>query len=177
MFGSIIITIDVIGVLVVLFNVFRITQIRKTLASEYRNQMLREHNHDALVAQMQQDTEDYERALHIGPFNPDYLAVLDTNAKLEGQVKALRARCCELENRPVLHGTFVGHDAASGKAVYDVELPEGMTVKAPPPSVTCSICHMTSYNKYDVAFGYCGNCHDWTSPMRRSRRDNIRGYS
>jgi hypothetical protein len=31
------------------------------------------------------------------------------------------------------------------------------------PSITCPVCGMTSYNPTDVAEGYCGNCHDWTS--------------
>jgi rubrerythrin len=32
------------------------------------------------------------------------------------------------------------------------------------PSITCPQCGMTSYNPTDIAEGYCGNCHDWTSP-------------
>lgn len=31
------------------------------------------------------------------------------------------------------------------------------------PCYTCPRCHMTSYNPNDIAEGYCGNCHDWTS--------------
>jgi hypothetical protein len=33
-------------------------------------------------------------------------------------------------------------------------------------SVTCPRCGMTSHHPRDVAAGYCGNCHDWTSPPR-----------
>lgn len=32
------------------------------------------------------------------------------------------------------------------------------------PSITCPKCRMTSYNPNDIEQGYCGNCHDWTSP-------------
>jgi len=32
------------------------------------------------------------------------------------------------------------------------------------PRITCPICRMTSYNPTDIAEGYCGNCHDWTTP-------------
>lgn len=32
------------------------------------------------------------------------------------------------------------------------------------PSITCPVCHMTSYNPNDIREGYCGNCHNWTSP-------------
>ena len=28
---------------------------------------------------------------------------------------------------------------------------------------------MTSYNPNDIAEGYCGNCHDWTSPPYSQR--------
>ena len=31
-------------------------------------------------------------------------------------------------------------------------------------SITCPRCGMTSHNSNDVREGYCGNCHDWTSP-------------
>lgn len=39
-------------------------------------------------------------------------------------------------------------------------------------SVTCPRCGRTSYHPGDVAEGYCGACHDWTSPgtRRRGRR-------
>jgi protein-arginine kinase activator protein McsA len=30
-------------------------------------------------------------------------------------------------------------------------------------SITCPECGMTSYNPNDVAEGYCGNCHAFTS--------------
>ena len=32
------------------------------------------------------------------------------------------------------------------------------------PSVTCPRCGMTSYSSTDVVEGYCGHCHDWTTP-------------
>jgi hypothetical protein len=31
-------------------------------------------------------------------------------------------------------------------------------------SVTCPRCGRTSHHPDDVAEGYCGACHDWTSP-------------
>lgn len=31
-------------------------------------------------------------------------------------------------------------------------------------SITCPVCGMTSYHPKDVEYGYCGNCHDYTSP-------------
>lgn len=31
------------------------------------------------------------------------------------------------------------------------------------PSITCPVCHMTSYNPNDIREGYCGNCHAWTA--------------
>ena len=34
----------------------------------------------------------------------------------------------------------------------------------PTPSITCPKCGMTSYNPNDIREGYCGNCHDWTTP-------------
>ena len=33
------------------------------------------------------------------------------------------------------------------------------------PSITCPVCHLTSYNPNDVSEGYCGNCHDWTGAI------------
>lgn len=35
----------------------------------------------------------------------------------------------------------------------------------PWPSITCPVCRMTSYNPNDIVYGYCGNCHDYTSPQ------------
>ena len=32
------------------------------------------------------------------------------------------------------------------------------------PSITCPVCGMTSYNPNDIREGYCGHCHDWTTP-------------
>jgi hypothetical protein len=31
-------------------------------------------------------------------------------------------------------------------------------------SITCPRCQRTSHNPNDVLEGYCGNCHDWTTP-------------
>ena len=31
-------------------------------------------------------------------------------------------------------------------------------------SITCSRCGRTSYNPSDIAAGYCGACHAWTTP-------------
>jgi hypothetical protein len=33
------------------------------------------------------------------------------------------------------------------------------------PSITCPVCHKTSYHPTDVEMGYCGNCHGYTSPV------------
>lgn len=30
--------------------------------------------------------------------------------------------------------------------------------------ITCPQCGATSYNANDVREGYCGRCHDWTTP-------------
>jgi hypothetical protein len=32
------------------------------------------------------------------------------------------------------------------------------------PSITCPRCSRTSYNENDIREGYCGACHDWTTP-------------
>jgi ribosomal protein L37E len=32
-----------------------------------------------------------------------------------------------------------------------------------PPSITCPRCGATSYHPEDIALGYCGRCHDYTS--------------
>jgi hypothetical protein len=34
----------------------------------------------------------------------------------------------------------------------------------PPESITCPLCGRRTRNPQDVAEGYCGGCHDWTSP-------------
>ena len=39
-----------------------------------------------------------------------------------------------------------------------------MTLPVDPPSITCPKCGMKSYNPNDVREGYCGNCHEYTSP-------------
>jgi hypothetical protein len=31
-------------------------------------------------------------------------------------------------------------------------------------SITCPNCGRTSHNPTDVREGYCGYCHDWTTP-------------
>jgi hypothetical protein len=41
-----------------------------------------------------------------------------------------------------------------------------VTPRPEPESVTCPECGAVSYNFHDIAEGYCGNCHDWTSPRR-----------
>lgn len=33
-------------------------------------------------------------------------------------------------------------------------------------TVTCPRCGMTSWHREDVRYGYCGNCHDFTSVPR-----------
>lgn len=43
-----------------------------------------------------------------------------------------------------------------------------------PESITCPVCGRTSAHPADIREGYCGNCHDWTSPpagerLRRAR--------
>jgi hypothetical protein len=35
---------------------------------------------------------------------------------------------------------------------------------APTRSITCPVCHMTSWHPMDVAEGYCGQCADYTAP-------------
>jgi len=37
----------------------------------------------------------------------------------------------------------------------------------PEPSITCPRCGSRSYSLNDIAEGYCGLCHDWTSEGRR----------
>jgi hypothetical protein len=32
------------------------------------------------------------------------------------------------------------------------------------PTITCPVCGWTSYNPNDIREGYCGHCHDWTTP-------------
>lgn len=32
------------------------------------------------------------------------------------------------------------------------------------PSLTCPRCYRTSHHPEDVAYGYCGHCHDYTGP-------------
>lgn len=50
----------------------------------------------------------------------------------------------------------------------------GPLAMTPPLSVTCPRCGRTSYHPDDIADGYCGDCHDWTSPRpHRSGGDGI----
>lgn len=34
------------------------------------------------------------------------------------------------------------------------------------PSITCPVCGMRSYHPMDIRDGYCGRCHDWTTPRK-----------
>jgi hypothetical protein len=36
-------------------------------------------------------------------------------------------------------------------------------------SITCPVCGWTSHHPADVAHGYCGHCHAFTSPPRAER--------
>lgn len=38
-----------------------------------------------------------------------------------------------------------------------------------PPSITCPDCGRTSFHPMDVAQGYCGWCHWWTSDPELAR--------
>lgn len=37
------------------------------------------------------------------------------------------------------------------------------------PCFTCPVCNMVTFNKFDVAAGYCGNCHWWTGHPELAR--------
>jgi hypothetical protein len=40
-------------------------------------------------------------------------------------------------------------------------------------SITCPVCHMTSYNPNDIEWGWCGNCNGYTStvnPLMKAKR-------
>ena len=39
------------------------------------------------------------------------------------------------------------------------------------PSITCPKCGSVSYNPNDIAQGYCGRCHDWTTETTRPVED------
>ena len=39
-----------------------------------------------------------------------------------------------------------------------------------PAQITCPACGRTSQHPIDLAEGYCGACHDWTSQPAASRR-------
>lgn len=34
------------------------------------------------------------------------------------------------------------------------------------PSITCPVCHRTSYNQFDINYKYCGYCHDYYKESR-----------
>lgn len=38
------------------------------------------------------------------------------------------------------------------------------------PSITCPRCTRTSYHLTDIREGYCGACHDWTTPSLQPDR-------
>jgi hypothetical protein len=66
--------------------------------------------------------------------------------------------------RPYMPGVpAAGH--VTGQGFWHPGAIEGC-VKCTPkkePSITCPECGRTSYNRHDIAQGYCGNCHAWTS--------------
>lgn len=43
--------------------------------------------------------------------------------------------------------------------------PRNRAVDATASSITCPRCFRTSYNRHDIAQGYCGNCHAFTWVM------------
>lgn len=42
------------------------------------------------------------------------------------------------------------------------------------PSITCPQCGRTSYHPEDIKQGYCGACHDWTSPSQYGKLRLVR---
>jgi NTP pyrophosphatase (non-canonical NTP hydrolase) len=56
-------------------------------------------------------------------------------------------------------------ELCGGSGSYDLLTPPDMPPvhRTPRPSITCPRCNRTSHNANDIANGYCGNCHDWTS--------------
>ena len=40
-------------------------------------------------------------------------------------------------------------------------------------SFTCPKCHKTSYHPKDEEHGYCGNCHDFTGPMKVDKETGV----
>lgn len=48
---------------------------------------------------------------------------------------------------------------AAAQRFFPVDEPE------PELSITCPKCHRTSHHPQDVEQGYCGACHDWTTPV------------
>ena len=68
-------------------------------------------------------------------------------------------------------GLFIWHIELDGTAEYRPQhrlcflIPIiGPMVGAEVDSITCPVCSATSYNPNDVREGYCGRCHDWTTP-------------
>jgi hypothetical protein len=43
----------------------------------------------------------------------------------------------------------------------------------PPDAITCPRCGATSHNPNDIAEGYCGRCHWWTSDAQLGAPDVI----
>jgi ribosomal protein L37AE/L43A len=41
-------------------------------------------------------------------------------------------------------------------------------------TITCPVCKRTSHHPTDVVEGYCGACHDWTSPPATAPRTAAR---
>jgi hypothetical protein len=62
------------------------------------------------------------------------------------------------------HGAYCGNMAVlcDDDGVFR-DLVEGEPVQVV-AAITCPRCRRTSHNPTDMAQGYCGACHDWTSP-------------
>lgn len=56
-------------------------------------------------------------------------------------------------NEPLLKDTFIELDDLRVRWATERE-----------QSITCPRCGRTSYHPKDVEYGYCGNCHDYTTP-------------
>lgn len=55
---------------------------------------------------------------------------------------------------------------AEGSKAWDADVREFLVQRSAvdQPSITCPVCGMTSYHPEDIRQGYCGRCHDYTSP-------------